>query len=241
MPSVDIAGPKAPPVVFAFSLSNIHLDNLSEWALGITGRAARNHPYSAKYTNPQVVAGAQWLVGAVSFASATAPLPSEVGLAVRVSYGRWIPGKHRILPATGATGFPHGQSGVAAFVDYLTIVGFGESGVNRSFVDVAWYGIRNRKIQRLLAGYTSEGRMVLPSSVRSPGVTAFPLGTKLLPERIEFPVALSKIKYLRVVRRPIHTITFHNVALEPNPPGTGPAATVANTDQPAGRRAGGWR
>ena len=156
-----------------------------------------------------------------------AQLPHSADIPIRVAYGKW---------RTGKTRFPGPLANGAIDTNHLNIVGFASSPAGASFADVVWQDSYFHKTQRVLAAYTVYGKRLIPVIVGS----SHNVGSGTWPQRLKYGVPLSQIKYFRVLSRPIHTIAFHNVALEPNPPGTGPAATVANTDQPAVTAARGW-
>gem|GEM_PF-6077259 len=165
------------------------------------------------------IGGYFWFYVAISKNRET-QLPPRTNIPIRIAYGKW---------RTGKTRFPGPLTNDSTVTTHLNIIGFGSYSARASFADVVWQDSYFHKTQRVLAAYTVHGKRLIPVIVGS----SHNVGSGTRPQRLKYGVPLSQIKYFRVLSRPIHTITFHNVALEPNPPGTGPGATVANTDQPA--------
>lgn len=153
--------------------------------------------------------------------------PAAADIAIRVAYSPWSVGKTR---------FPEPLKNARTISPYLNIIGFGSKPDNKSFADIVWQKSLFRKTQRVLAAYTVNGQRELPSITYGSQAS----GSATYPQRDEYGVPLSQIKYFRILSRPIHTIVFHNVALEPNPPAISKTATKPSPTKRAVMAAEQW-
>ncbi len=187
-------------------------------------------------------------------------MPSHANISIQIAYTPWIAGKKlrgqgkenslygfqswgTKLQSSGAGDVRHLKYGKVLIQGLGTVSSVNSFGTTMplvdkySFVDLVWARSRFARTQRLLAAYSASGAKFMPSQFFTSK-----LGPGMLAEHDVYQVPLSQIKYFRVLSRPIHTITFYNVALEPNPPqqtpgrtplATGPGPVAAGDVQPA--------
>ena len=234
---------------FVFSCPADQIPAKYLWYNGVDGKAYYASVYGA-LTPGHAIGGLLWFYVSISRRK-NVPMPSHANISILVAYSPWIAGKKLLGPGEGNNIYGFQSSGTnpqspgvgdGRHLKYTkvliqglgTVSSFNSFGTTiplvheYSFVDLVWARSGLARIQRVLAAYSASGAKFMPSQFFTSK-----LGPGVLAEHDVYQVPPSQIKYFRVLSRPIHTITFYNVALEPNPPATGPGPVAASAVQPA--------